>query len=375
MSSDTAETTPSILERIRGRLEGPNTYGNSLPFWGGFTIVVAVLAVYPQTTDPYTIIQTSRYFALAFLALSLCFIWGYAGILSFGQVAFFGVAAYAFGAIGINLSSAMGVTTAIIGAVIVGTLVAALLGYFMFYGGVRDTYVTIMTLVVALVLNTFMAQTAGSEWAIGDAQLGGFNGMTNIPNLTLGIGQTGVVFDRAAFYYALLVALVVIYLGLRMLVNSRFGLTMVAIREDETRTETFGYNVPFVKLAVFTVGGALAAVGGVFYASWGNYVDPSVFGIAFAALPVVWVSVGGRESLLGAIGATFVIERMRTELSSGIGPIGAEWALVIVGGLLLSVILFMPAGVVPTVDALIDRIQARRTEQEQSPPPTEEAIE
>ena len=375
MSSDTVDTTPSILDRIRGRLEGPNTYGNSLPFWGGFVVVVAVLAAYPQTTDPYTVIQTSRYFALAFLALSLCFIWGYAGILSFGQVAFFGVAAYAFGAIGINLASATGVTMALLGAVIVGTLVAALLGYFMFYGGVRDTYVTIMTLVVALVLNTFMAQTAGSEWAIGEAQLGGFNGMTGIPDLTLGIGQTGIVFDRAAFYYALLVALVVAYLGLRVLVNSRFGLTMVAVREDEARTETFGYNVPFVKLVVFTVGGALAAVGGVFYASWGNYVDPSVFGIAFAALPVVWVSVGGRESLLGAIGATFAIERMRTELSSGIGPIGAEWALVIVGSLLLGVIIFMPAGVVPTVNELIDRVQARRTEQEQSPPPTEEAIE
>ncbi len=373
--SGAVDSAVSILSGIRGRLEGPNTYGNSLVFWVAFAVVVVALAGYPLITDPYTVIQTSRYFAVAFLALSLSFIWGYAGVLSFGQVAFFGVAAYTFGAIGINLSSAMGVTVAIVGAVVVGTLAAALLGYFMFYGGVRDTYVTIMTLVVALVLNTFMAQTAGSEWAIGKAQLGGFNGMTDIPSLTLGIGETAIVFERAALYYALLVSLVLVYLGLRVLLNSSFGMTMVAIREDEARTETLGYNVPFVKLLVFTAGGALASLGGVFFASWGNYVDPSVFGIAFAALPVVWVSVGGRESLLGAIGATLVIEQMRTALSSGIGPVGSEWALVIVGGLLLGVILFMPAGVVPTLDSLVERLQERRSDQGQSAQPTEEAVE
>ena len=372
--SGRVDAEASVLDRIRGRLEGPNTHGNSAPFWIGFVVVVGLLAAYPQMTDPYTVIQTSRYFALAFLALSLCFIWGYAGVLSFGQVAFFGVAAYTFGIIGLNFGSATGIMAGLVGAVVVGTAVAALVGYFMFYGGVRDTYVTIMTLVIALVLNTFMAQTAGSEWAVGAAQLGGFNGM-DIPSLTLGIGQSGLVLERAAFYYALLGALVVAYLGLRILVNSSFGMTMVAVREDETRTATFGYNVPFVKLVVFTIGGALAAVGGVFYGSWGNYIDPSVFGIAFAALPVVWVSVGGRESLLGAIGATFAIERMRTELSSGIGPVGSEWALVIVGGLLLGVILFMPAGVVPTVDDLIARLRDRRTERGQSTTPPEEAVE
>jgi len=365
----------SLLGRLRDRLEGPNTIGGSTVFWVGFAVAVAALIAYPQTTDPYTVIQSSRYFALAFLALSLCFIWGYAGVLSFGQVAFFGVAAYAFGVIGINISSATGVVVATVGAVVAGTLAAALLGYFMFYGGVRDTYVTIMTLVVALVLNTFMAQTAGSEWAIGTAQLGGFNGMTNIPSLTLGLGETGLVLEGTLFYYALLFTLLATYLGLRVLLNSSFGMTMVAVREDEARTATFGYNVPFVKLVVFTIGGALAAVGGVFYASWGNYIDPSVFGIAFAALPVVWVSVGGRESLLGAIGATLAIERMRTGLSSGIGPVGSEWALVIVGGLLLGVILYLPAGVVPTLEDLADELRTRRTERSQSTTTTEESPE
>lgn len=350
--------------RDRDFLEGPNTLGNSRPFWAAFGIAVVALVVYPFTTNPFVVQTTTQYFALAFLGVSLCFIWGYGGILSFGQVAFFGIAAYTFGIIGINLSTATGITLALVGAVVAGTVFAAVLGYVMFYGGVRDVYVTIITLVVAMVLHTFMAQTAGSEWAIGEARLGGFNGMPNIPDLTLGVGAVGMQLDGTGLYYALLVALVATYLGLRVLVNSQFGMTMVAIREDEQRTATFGYDVPFVKLVVFTIGGALAAVGGVFYAAWGNFIDPTVFGIMFAALPVVWVSVGGRESLLGAIGATLAIERMRTGLADGVaGVVGPEWAFVIVGGLLLFVILAMPAGVAPYADRagkrLLERIHDR----------------
>lgn len=371
-----------VVTRVRNALEGPNTYGNSTPFWVVFAVAVIALAIYPQTTDLFTIQTTTQYFSLAFLALSLCVVWGYCGVLSFGQVAFFGVAAYTFGIIGINLSSATGITAAIVGAVVVGSLFALALGYFMFYGGVRDVYVTIITLVTALALNTFTAQTAGSEWAVGAARLGGFNGMPDIPNLALGIGSVGFTFDRISTYYLLLFTLVATYLGLRVLVNSGFGMTMVAVREDEERTATFGYDVPFVKLVTFTIGGALAALGGVFYAAWGNFIDPSVFGILFAALPVVWVSVGGRESLIGAIGATMLIERMRSGLASGVevpfGPewlaLGPEWAFVVIGALLLLVILVMPAGVVPYLDRagkqLLERIGDERAAE-----PTEEPTE
>jgi branched-chain amino acid transport system permease protein len=343
MSDGPLSAIRTLGGRLRAPFEGPNTVGNSTPFWGLFALVVGLLVLYPQTTDAWAVSNAAQYFALAFLALSLAFVWGYCGVLSFGQVAFFGVGGYAFGVISINYTSALGITAAVVGAVFVGTLFSLALGYFMFYGGVRDVYVTIITLVVALVLNTFMAQTAGSEWAIGEARLGGFNGMTSIPDITLGVGSGGVVLEDTLLYYALLGALLVTYLGLRVLVNSSFGMTMVAVREDEDRTATFGYHTEFVKLVVFTIGGALAALGGVFYASWGNYVDPTVFGITFAALPVVWVSVGGRESLLGAIGATLAIERISTELAFT----GSEWALVFVGALLLFVIMVMPDGIAP----------------------------
>ncbi|MFD1563116.1 urea ABC transporter permease [Haloarchaeobius amylolyticus] len=372
---DSRDSSMGPIARVRDRLEGPNTLGNSTPFWAVFAVAVVALAAYPQFVGLYAVLTSTKYFALAFLAVSLTVVWGYCGVLSFGQVAFFGIAAYTFGIIGVNFSSASGITAALVGAVATGTLFALVLGYFMFYGGVSDVYVTIITLVVALVLNTFMAQTAGSEWAVGEAQLGGFNGMPDIPDLVVGIGETSLELgDIIPLYYALLVALVVTYLALRVLVNSRFGMTMVAIREDEQRTATFGYDIAFVKLVAFTIGGALAAIGGVFYAAWGNYVDPTVFGVQFAALPVVWASVGGRESLLGTVGATLAIERLRTGLTEGVGPLGPEWAFVIIGGLLLTVILFMPAGVAPSLDRLGTRLLERVGDRSSSRP-TEEAVE
>lgn len=329
------------LASLRAILDGLNTRGTSDRFWTGFGLAVFALLCYPLVASTYAVANAALFLLYAVLGLSLCVIWGYCGILSFGQVAFFGIGGYTFGIVGINLSTTTGAALGLLAGVGAATLFAFVLGYFMFYGGVRDVYVTIMTLVVALVIHTFMGQTAGSEWAIGEAALGGFDGMTNIPNLVLG----GFELIDTAFYYVVLITLLCTYLGLRALVNSDFGRAMVAVREDEERTELLGYDTKRIKLLVFTLGGALAGLSGVLYASWGNYMNPAVFGITFAALPVVWVSVGGRDSLLGAIGATYAIEWFSQRLSIT----GSEYALVVVGALLLVTILWLPEGVAPAV--------------------------
>jgi urea transport system permease protein len=327
-----------------GALNGPNTYGNSRAFWVAFAVGVAAVFVYPMTMGAYGAGEASLYLLYGFLALSLCFMWGYCGVLSFGQVAFFGIAGYAFGVITLNTSAAMTVP-ALLASIALATLASAIVGYFMFYGGVRDVYVAIITLVLTLVLHTFMAQTAGSEWKVGSARLGGFNGMPGIPNITAG----GFSLSGYSMYYTVAVLLLLTYLCLRVLVNSRYGRVMVAIREVENRARMLGYNTKLVKLAVFTLGGALAGFGGVLFASWGNYVDPSVFSLSFAAIPIVWVSVGGRDSLVGAILATYAIE----SFSQSLAATGSQWALVVIGGLLLLVIVYMPQGFVPQADEYI----------------------
>ncbi|GAA0292204.1 ABC transporter permease subunit [Halarchaeum salinum] len=337
------------FDRLCRPFEGPNTIGNSRGFWLGFVVVLVGLFGYPIGFGAYAASSAALYLLYAILALSLTVIWGYTGILSFGQVVFFGVAGYSFALISMNLSSTLTTMLAFPVSVGIATLVALVLGYFMFYGEVRDVYVTILTLVVALVLNTFMAQTAGSEWTVGSVPLGGFNGIPAIPSLAFGVGETAITLDGASFYWFTLVALVATYLGLRALVNGRFGYTMVATREDEDRTEMLGYDVRRVKLLVFALGGALAGLSGVLYATWGNYVSPSVFGITFASIPVVWVAVGGRRSLLGAVVATVAIEWFRQQLS----VTGSQYALIVVGVVLLLAILFVPEGVVPRLNTVI----------------------
>jgi len=335
----------SLYRRLLGRFEGPNTIGNSRVFWAGLAVALVLAAAYPLFVTAYTAGNTALFMLYGLLALSLSVVWGYVGILSFGQVVFFGFAGYTFGIVSINLGSTLGTTFAIPVAVLVGTLVAFLLGYFMFYGNVSGVFVAIITLVVTLVMQTFMAQTAGDEWTIGEVPLGGFNGMPGIPNLTVGTEGAALTFSGDTFYWLVLAILVVSYFGLRALVNGRFGYAMVAVREDEQRVEMLGYDIRRIKLIVFTLGGALAGLSGVLYASWGNYIDPSVYSLTFATIPVVWVTVGGRESLLGGVFATVAIEWFRQQLSIT----GSAWAMVVVGALLLTTVLVLPEGIVPFV--------------------------
>jgi len=331
------------LSRLRSRLEGPNTLGEGRAFWLGFTALLGLLLVYPLFRSSYYVSNTAYLLVSAFLGLSLCLVWGYTGIFSFGQVAFYGIAGYTFGIVSINVTGPVGTVVGLVVAVAVAGAFAFLVGYFMFYGGVSDVYVAIITLAVTLVLNTFMGQTAGEAWAVGAARLGGFNGMTEIPSLALGVGDTAITITDAAFYYFVVGTLLVTYLGLRVLVNSDIGYVMVGIRENQDRTELFGYNTQKVKLGVFTFGGVLAGFGGVVYASWGNYIDPSVFGITFAALPIIWVATGGRKWLGGAIIGTFAV----TFVSQKLSVFGGQYSLVILGALLLFVILVLPEGFVP----------------------------
>ncbi len=328
---------------FRERLEGGNTIGNSTEFWLGFLAVLAIALIYPLTTSTFRVSNVAFLLTFVFLGLSLGIIWGYADIFSFGQVAFFGVAGYAFGIVGGNIGGPEGTMIAFIVAVLIASLFALLLGYFMFYGGISNVYVAIVTLVVTLVLFTFIGQTAGSQWAIGDVRLGGANGMTGIPNLEFGLGSTSIVLVDEVFYYFIIGLIVTMYLGFRILVNSDYGYAMVAVRENPDRTEMFGYNTQMIKLQVFTIGGALAGVGGVMYASWSNFISPDVFSLSFAVLPIIWVATGGRKTIVGMILGTYAIEYLRQQLAGT----GTEFAIIIVGAILLIVILYLPEGVVP----------------------------
>ena len=124
------------------------------------------------------------------------------GILSFGQTAFFGLAGYSFAIISINFADtfAVGIWAPII-ALLITAIFGAIVGYFLFYGGIYDVFIGIVTLAITLVLETFMAQTAGPEWAIGNARLNGFNGMQGMPPIGIKISDSKFYLNGAGQYY------------------------------------------------------------------------------------------------------------------------------------------------------------------------------
>lgn len=343
----TSNGQTGAVTSFRALFEGPHTVGNSREFWAGFVVLVVLALAYPVLTNTYQIIVTTGYFIWVFLALSLSVIWGYGGIFSFGQTAFFGLGGYTFGVVGINLIEITGATNlALVAGVVLPAVFAALLGYFMFYGRVSGVYVAIITLATTLILELLFSRTAGSQYTIGDAALGGYNGMTDIPSIALGYQSATLALGSGGMYYFVIILLVALYLGLRYLVNSEFGYVMVATREDEDRTEMFGYDIRFVKLQMFTLGGALAGLGGVLFAASGNFISPPIMGLTFAALPVIWVTVGGRTTLVGGIVGAFGLQYLNNSLSS----IGSEYAFIILGVILLVIVVLFPSGIVPTVD-------------------------
>ena len=150
----------------------------------------------------------------------------------------------------------------------------------------------------------------------------------------------------------MLVLLVLCYLGLRILVNSRFGNVLVAIRENPERAEMLGYDVRRYQLVAFVIGSTLAGLSGVLYTAWGQYITPAAMALPAAAMPIIWVAVGGRKDLTATlIGTLFVLWLFQTLI-----VISQQYALIVMGALLLVTILFMPGGYIVWVVANRDAI-------------------
>lgn len=283
----------------------------------------------------------------SFAAIGLSAMWGYGGILSFGQTAFFGLAGYCYGVFTINFGdSPVSTWSGVLFALVMCVTFACLLGYMIFYGGIKDVFIGIVTLSVTLVFETFMAQTAGPQWAIGAARLNGFNGMSAMPSLSLpGMGAETILLEGTNFFYLVLTLLAIVYLATKKLLNSSFGLTLEAIRENPHRAEMLGIDIRRYQLMIFIFGSTLGGLSGILYTVWGSYITPSSMGLTASAMPIIWVATGGRRSLAGAIIATVAL----LDLSQELVVYGSQYALVLMGFILLLVVMAAPAGLLPTI--------------------------
>ncbi|UFX45005.1 branched-chain amino acid ABC transporter permease [Bradyrhizobium sp. 41S5] len=303
-----------------------------LPIVEGLVLLIAL--VLPWVLQDYLTVFATRVVILALFALSFDLVWGYAGIMSFGQALFFGAAGYgvALMARDLNVTSILLILPA---GMLIGLTAALLLGGFLLLGRYPSS-------VIFVSLGTLTGSYAADRLARGWYYLGGQNGIPSIPPLTLGSYEFE---EGPVYYYMVLGILVVVYLLCRFLVRSQFGLALAGLRENEQRIAFFGYKAQHLKAIIFAVGGTIAGLAGSLYAFHEGFVWPNMLGVVFSTQVVLYVLFGGSGTLIGAVIGTVIIEGVSFWLSDNYRDV---WPIIL-GVLLLLVIMFRPLGLVSFV--------------------------
>ena len=313
-----------------------------------------ILGALPLFIDSYYLDNFSYFMCWTFVSLGLAVIWGMGGILSFGQTAFFGLAGYGFSVISINFLGVAGVSLwSIILALTLTGIFGLIVGYFLFYGGIYDVFVGIVTLAITLVLETFMQQTAGPEYTIGNARLNGFNGMQGMPVIGFENIPFGLV-EGVTQYYFILILSIIILISLYKFKNSKMGLIFLASKEDRERVSSLGHNVQKIQLIAFTIASLLAGISGILYTNWGGYITPDSMGLVSAALPVVYVAASGKKDFFSVfIGCIFFVW-----LSQTLAINGKQFAIIVMGLILVISTRFFPDGIILMLkNKLIEKVK------------------
>lgn len=309
-------------------------------------ILILLFAVaFPFFNSAYKVDQFTGFYITCLLSFSIVLIWGYTGIFSFGQAAFYGIGAYTYAIISLCSDKNLTIVAAIVGVLLAG-LLATILGYFIFYGGVNEIFTGIITLCVSIVLETFIVQTSGPEWKILGVWIGGYNGLNNIPKLQIGNFQ----FVNIWMYVLVIVVVFGIYFAFRKLTRSNTGYALFGIRESKTRSELFGYKTAKIQTLTFGVSGALAGLGGVLFSAWSGYVVPSTLSVGNSTVAVVMVALAGRKNVTGALIMTVIYSFITHEMAAS----GNVWSNVILGLLLVVIVMFMPEGALVELFKLLD---------------------
>jgi len=201
--------------------------------------------------------------------------------------------------------------------------------------------------------------TADPKYRIGQALLGGYNGMPDVPPLIWPTADGGVELSALAMFVLVVVLCAACYVLLSWLLMRPFGRIMTAVRENEWRTAVLGFDVRLHKLLVFSLGGGIAGLAGGLYAAWAMFVSPGVFSLQLAALVVIWVLVGGRASLAGAFVGALLVE----SLTFMLGGSGGAATPIVLGSVLIAVVLLLPGGLMPSVQTWLGDLRKRSENQ------------
>jgi len=313
--------------------------------WVAAAAVFLVLAGVPAVVPGYAVYILPQYMLFGMLALSLGLLWGFIGVVSFGQAAFFALGAYTMGLAMQRMGAP--VNPAYIGlltSVVLGGALAGVIGYFLFSAGVRGAYFVIVTLALSIIVE---------QLAVSQSQItGGWNGMF-IDRMSLTFGPLGEVslFDDAPMYYVVLFVVAATFALVKGLSRSPFGKLLVGIRENEDRLLALGVRTALYKTAAFAISGTIACLAGALYGTHANFVAPSLAGVLFSTEVVVWVAIGGRNSLLGALLGGVLVASLSNYLSA---IVPRYWQLAL-GVLFVLVIVYLRGGIAGAIGALFAR--------------------
>ncbi len=317
-----------------------------------FPVIAIVSALMISgSLDPYLAFVATSWVIFGLLGLSLDVIWGRGGLLSLAQTAFYGLGGYLGAVVAINLAPSAGLTLvwALPAGALFGALVAAVLGYIIFYARMGELQSTILTYTFTLLL---WSVTQTFKITIGQAAIGGDNGLSNIPGIILGIGPEAQSLAPNAAFVAVLLIAAFVYFFTRWLMRSNFGRIVDCIRIDVQKSELLGYDIRKFQVLNFAYSGAIAGIAGGLFGLWANYLNPSIFSVQEALLVPIYVLVGGLGTLAGPFIGALAIGGLSFWL--GGGAAGGQTTLIL-GAVLIILVLFFHNGVLGAIDALWKR--------------------
>jgi len=323
----------------------------------------------------YLVSLLGKYLSYAILALALDLVWGYCGILSLGHGAFFALGGYAMGMYLMRQIGSRGVYGnptlpdfmvflnykelpwywlgfdnfwfALAMVVFVPGLLAFIFGFFAFRSRVTGVYLSIMTqaMTFALLLAFFR----------NDMGFGGNNGLTDFKDILSAPVQSQTT--RTALFAATAIALAISVFICSLIVNSKLGKVMIAVRDAESRTRFIGYRVEYVKLFAFTVSAIMAGVAGALYVPQVGIINPGEFEPGNSIEVVIWTAVGGRGTLIGPIIGAIAVNMGKSWFTSALPDL---W-LFALGALFVVVTLFMPKGIVGLWSQFFGKLRSKPT--------------
>lgn len=330
-----------------------------------FLVITAVLALAPLFLSDFRTNLLGKFVAYAILAIGLDLIWGYTGILSLGHGVYFGLGAYAM-AMHLKLEAARGKlpdfmswsglevlpwfwkpfasgSVAIVLAMLIPTFIAFVIGYLTFKNRIQGVFFSILSQALAII---FVVLFVGQQ-----AYTGGTNGLTYYKTM-LGFPLAGGT-TKLVLYYVAVALLVLTYYICRTLVERRIGRILIAIRDGENRVRFSGYNPATYKIFVYCLSAAFAGLAGAIFVPQVGIISPAEMGIVPSIEMIIWVAIGGRGTLVGAVVGAILVNALKSGVSESFPAI---WSYFI-GLSFVAVVLFMPEGIVGLVKKFTRRLQ------------------